>query len=94
MPEAPSPFIPLEGGCACKKLRYRVEASPLVVHCCHCTTCQLETGTAFALNYVVEAEQVVITEGEKDMLLIDMPTDSGRPQTMYAVVSWPGCFEL
>lgn len=26
----------MEGGCACKHVRYRMEAKPLIVHCCHC----------------------------------------------------------
>ncbi|KAL5363029.1 Mss4-like protein [Aspergillus floccosus] len=49
---------PMEGGCACGYLRYRLENSPLVVHCCHCTSCQRETGTAFALNAVIETSNV------------------------------------
>lgn len=31
------PTYPLEGGCDCQTIRYRMEASPLIVHCCHCT---------------------------------------------------------
>ena len=29
-------FIPLEGGCSCKAIRYRMETAPLTVHCCQC----------------------------------------------------------
>jgi hypothetical protein len=36
--------FPAEGGCVCGKLRYRVEKSPMVVHCCFCTWCQQESG--------------------------------------------------
>jgi hypothetical protein len=49
---ASPPVFPLEGGCACGFVRYRLEARPLIAHCCHCTSCQRETGTAFALNAV------------------------------------------
>ena len=28
--------FPLEGGCDCKAIRYRMETAPLFVHCCHC----------------------------------------------------------
>ena len=38
----------LEGGCACGKVRYRLKREPMIVHCCHCTWCQRETGSAFA----------------------------------------------
>lgn len=54
-----SPF-PMKGGCACGLIRYRLETQPLIIHCCHCTSCQRETGTAFALNAVIEATRVTL----------------------------------
>ncbi|KAF2093366.1 glutathione-dependent formaldehyde-activating enzyme [Rhizodiscina lignyota] len=80
MPEAPTPFTPLEGGCACGKLRCRLEAPPMAVNACHCTYCQRETGTAHATNYAIETENVTITAGEGEMLLVDTPGASGRAQ--------------
>lgn len=50
----PSAF-PMEGGCCCGHIRYRVERAPMVVHCCHCTACQRETGSAFNINLLIEA---------------------------------------
>jgi hypothetical protein len=69
---------PLEGGCDCKRIRYRMETAPLIVHCCHCRWCQRETGTAFALNAMIEAERVIDLSGEPE--LIDTPSLSGRGQ--------------
>lgn len=69
---------PLEGGCDCKHIRYRMETAPLIVHCCHCRWCQRETGTAFALNAMIEAERVIDLDGEPE--LIDTPSSSGRGQ--------------
>ncbi len=69
---------PLEGGCDCKRIRYRMETAPLIVHCCHCRWCQRETGTAFALNAMIEAERVTDLSGEPE--LIDTPSLSGRGQ--------------
>lgn len=69
---------PLEGGCDCKRIRYRMETPPLIVHCCHCRWCQRETGTAFALNAMIEAERVIDLKGEPE--LIDTPSLSGRGQ--------------
>src|SRR3546814_3324826 len=43
-----------EGGCTCRAVRYRLTAMPLFVHCCHCRWCQRETGSAFALNAMIE----------------------------------------
>ncbi|KAH6682279.1 glutathione-dependent formaldehyde-activating [Plectosphaerella plurivora] len=51
-------LFPLEGGCACGYVRYRVNRAPLVIHCCHCTACQRETGGPFAINAIIEAEHV------------------------------------
>ena len=48
----------LEGGCACGELRYRLTASPMFVHCCHCLNCQRQTGSAFVLNMLIEASRV------------------------------------
>ena len=31
---------------------------PLIVHGCHCTVCQRETGTAFAINALIESARV------------------------------------
>ena len=71
----------LEGGCTCGKVRYRMESSPLIVHCCHCTWCQRETGTAFALNALIEASRVTILEGEPEM--IPTPSKSGKGQMIW-----------
>ena len=35
----------LDGGCACGNLRYRMQSSPMFVHCCHCKDCQRASGT-------------------------------------------------
>ena len=49
--------VPLEGGCACGTIRYRLERTPMYVHCCSCHACQRETGSAFALNVLIEFDQ-------------------------------------
>lgn len=77
---------PIEGGCTCRAVRYRMTDSPLFVHCCHCTWCQRETGTAFALNALIEAEKVVVLSGEPEM--IHTPSASGDGQE---IVRCPDC---
>ncbi|MGH7104671.1 MAG: GFA family protein [Acetobacteraceae bacterium] len=74
---APGVF-PLDGGCDCRFIRYRMETSPLFVHCCHCRWCQRETGTAFALNAMIEAERVTLLQGEP--IIVDTPSESGKGQ--------------
>ncbi|HJS92474.1 MAG TPA: GFA family protein [Steroidobacteraceae bacterium] len=80
-----SPY-PLEGGCDCRLIRYRMETAPLIVHCCHCRWCQRETGTAFALNAMIEAERVVHLQSEPEV--IDTPSQSGRGQK---IARCPAC---
>jgi hypothetical protein len=67
-----------EGGCTCRQVRYRMTSRPLIVHCCHCTWCQRETGTAFALNAMIESDRVQLLQGE--ILVIDTPSNSGKGQ--------------
>jgi hypothetical protein len=68
----------LEGGCTCRAVRYRVTSSPLFVHCCHCRWCQRETGAAFALNAMIEADRVVLLQGEPEV--VHTPSLSGIGQ--------------
>ena len=67
-----------EGGCTCRKVRYRLTSKPLFVHCCHCRWCQRETGTAFALNAMIEADRVEVLAGEVE--IVHTPSNSGKGQ--------------
>ena len=71
----------LEGGCACGAVRYRLSGAPMFVHCCHCTACQTETGSAFVLNALIESERVEVLEGAPVAVLI--PTESGKGQQVW-----------
>src|SRR5687767_15392041 len=66
------------GHCTCNHVRYRLQGKPMFVHCCHCRWCQRETGTAFALNAMVEADHVALREGGVE--LVEIPSLSGRGQ--------------
>ena len=70
--------FPLEGGCDCGEVRYRMTRAPMIVHCCHCRWCQRETGASFALNAMVEADRVELLKGKPE--LVDTPSDSGKGQ--------------
>jgi hypothetical protein len=77
---------PLEGGCACRVVRYRLRAAPLYVHCCHCRWCQRETGSAFALNALIEATRVELLAGPHEDILT--PSHSGEGQV---IARCPSC---
>ncbi|WP_117193251.1 GFA family protein [Rhizobium terrae] len=70
-----------EGGCFCGGVRYRMHGRPMFIHCCHCTDCQRQTGGAFAINALVEADRVELTQGEP--VAVAMKTDSGFPHDIY-----------
>ena len=76
----------MEGGCDCWAVRYRMETDPLIVHCCHCRWCQRETGSAFALNAMIEADRVVLVKGEPE--LVTTPSASGKGQV---IARCPAC---
>jgi hypothetical protein len=69
------------GGCACGGVRYRLASEPLFVHCCHCLNCQRQTGGAFAINLLIEAERVEVLTGEPEP--VDAPRDDGSAQRIY-----------
>ena len=69
---------PYDGGCTCRFVRYRMGTKPLFVHCCHCRWCQRETGSAFALNAMIESDRVLLLQGEVEV--IDTPSNSGKGQ--------------
>ncbi|MGL4962590.1 MAG: GFA family protein [Inquilinus sp.] len=71
----------LDGGCACGAARYRLLSPPMVVHCCHCCDCQRQTGSAFVLNALIEADRVELLSGEPEPVAV--PTDSGKPHVIH-----------
>lgn len=79
-------YFTAEGGCDCGAVRYRLTARPLFVHCCHCRWCQRETGASFALNAMIETDQVELLEGAPKAVAV--PSESGKGQT---VMRCPEC---
>ena len=71
----------LEGGCACGAVRYRLDAAPMFVHCCHCRDCQRQAGSAFAINALIETSNITLLSGAPEP--VSMPTDSGRPHDIH-----------
>jgi len=74
------------GGCTCRAVRYRFAVRPMFVNCCHCRWCQRESGSAFAVNAMVETEQLEIAAGAPETVVT--PSNSGKGQL---VVRCPVC---
>jgi len=73
--------FPLEGGCSCGAVRYRLTTAPMIVHCCHCRMCQRQRGSAFAVNALIEADRVEVLAATPARR--SLPTESGRPLDDY-----------
>jgi len=69
------------GSCSCGMVKLHLTSAPMFIHCCHCTDCQRQTGSAFVLNALIESDRVQILEG--DTRSFPQPTDSGRPHVIH-----------
>lgn len=56
------PPLPLTGGCQCGKIRYRLNARPLVFYLCHCKECQRHTSSAFGQSLHFERSALDVDE--------------------------------
>jgi hypothetical protein len=70
-----------EGGCACGSLRYRLTSEPLIIHCCHCLNCQRQTGSAFVVNLLIEADRVELIAGKAHQVRV--PREHGKSQVIH-----------
>jgi hypothetical protein len=81
MPIEEGTTVTREGGCSCGAVRYRLEADPLFIHCCHCRNCQQQTGSAFVINLLIETDRVELLAG--DPVAVDVPRDDGSTQLIF-----------
>lgn len=75
----------MDGRCICGALRYRLMEPPMFTQCCHCSWCQRETGSAFAVNALIETARV---EVDGPIVERSIPSASGRGQIL---VQCAGC---
>ena len=80
------PEFPVEGGCQCGAVRYRLTGAPLAVYNCHCKDCQRFSGAGWAMSMPVARERIELTSGSLNAY--DSTADSGRVVRM---VSCPQC---
>ena len=71
----------MQGGCNCRYVRFRLTSAPIFVNGCHCRVCQRETGSAFAINVMIEADRVEILNGGEPEIVV---TRSGTMATRSA----------
>ena len=57
-------FEPLEGGCLCGAVRYRITMAPLDSDYCHCRMCQKSSGAPVQVSAEIPADGFAIIKGE------------------------------
>lgn len=53
----------LRGSCLCDKVKYEIRGSPQAMYYCHCGMCRKASGSSFATNMLVPAEDFVLVSG-------------------------------
>lgn len=80
------PDFPVEGGCQCGAIRYRLKASPLGVYNCHCKDCQRFSGAGWSMSAPVRRDDFELIAGTPETYT--NTADSGRQVVMH---SCPRC---
>ncbi len=65
------------GQCHCGAIAYEAEIDPAKVGICHCTDCQMITGTVYRVSVPAPAVQFKMTRGQPTIYL-KRTADSGR----------------
>ena len=53
----------------------------MFVNCCHCLNCQRQTGSAFVINLLIEADRLELLAGDPQP--VDTPRDDGTAQRIF-----------
>ncbi|NQV56741.1 MAG: GFA family protein [Rhodospirillales bacterium] len=56
-------MVDFTGGCLCGVIRYKVSGDIIRTANCHCDDCRKATGSAFATNVFVAADDITVTHG-------------------------------
>ncbi len=68
----------MKASCSCGEITFELTDRPIFVQCCHCRMCQRQSGTAFALNALIEADKVLHHTGTPEV--IEMPSANPHGQ--------------
>lgn len=59
-----NPELPIEGGCRCDRVRFRIDQAPWMETVCHCRGCQRMTASAFSTTLIVPEAGFAVIAGE------------------------------
>jgi len=56
--------LPMNGGCRCGQVRFRISKAPMLTSACRCSGCQRMTGSAYSLTLTVPDTGFEVTDGD------------------------------
>lgn len=59
--------FPIDGGCRCGRVRFRLTGSPLMEMACHCRGCQRMSASAFSTTLIMAAGNFLLLDGETEI---------------------------
>jgi hypothetical protein len=68
---AARPWTPIDGGCQCGAVRYRLNAPAKLLSHCHCSMCRKTSGTLFVTGSKVSRTALEILEGEDALTIFE-----------------------
>lgn len=54
----------LRGSCLCNRVNYEIKGEPQSMYYCHCSMCRKTTGSAFATNMLIAADDFILISGK------------------------------
>jgi hypothetical protein len=79
----------VDGQCHCGHIRYEAEADPTKVAICHCTDCQVLTGSPYRVSVVVPASDFRLLAGEPTFYVKTAESGNRRAHAFCPVCGTP-----
>ena len=54
----------IRGSCLCGQVKYEIRGQAQFMYYCHCSMCRKASGSSFATNMMIAAEDLVLTSGD------------------------------
>ncbi len=70
----------VHGRCLCGKVRYSAEVDPANVFVCHCSDCQIQSGTSFRTTVLMDPSRFDLEAGE--IRTFEKTAESGRSRSL------------
>jgi hypothetical protein len=68
----------LRGSCLCGQVRYQIRGEPRLMYYCHCGACRRATGSSFASNLLVLADDFAVVAGRERLASFESSPDKHR----------------